>query len=48
MEKKTSPIELRRLRDALKVISCIPELENLPPNQDLPWFELRLAAYLPK
>ena len=34
MKKKTSPIESRRIRIALKVISSIPELENSPANQD--------------
>lgn len=28
MRKKTSPMELRGLGIALKVISCIPEMEN--------------------
>ena len=48
VKKKTSPIESRRLRIALKVISSIPELEISSANQGWSWYKLRLAAYVPR
>ena len=47
-KKKTSPIESMKLRLALRVISSIPEQEHPTVNQEWPFYDLRLAAYLPR